>query len=274
MEVRAEDGSLHSNFTIRSPSRTLSLHNLTEGKGYTVQLAAINAAGMGPPSVPIRIPPNPDPDPEEYQTLDPDVEPNGDGTGGEGSNLFKETWFIVLIGVLSFLLLGALVFFLLLKRRLAHNKSLKHGEHESKEGSTSLSPPSTSRSRIFPHSPDGLERKSYGNTSSSSSDRENLWIDPRWKPVEYEHNSEAKLLNWTPENPLIGRAVFSPSPIFFARLEGEDREDDDNLCREGDVSDGVFGGGTGIGEERFGFSGALCLHVHLPHFSRPSPSGE
>ncbi|CAG0880475.1 unnamed protein product [Darwinula stevensoni] len=180
VEVRSEDGSLHSNFTIRSQSRSLSLHNLTEGKGYMIQLAALNAAGMGPLSVPVRISPHPSPDPEEYQTLDPDEESDGEGTGGEGNNLLRETWFIVLIGVLSFLLLGALVFFLLLKRRLAHNKSLKH---------------------------DGLERKGYGNTSSSSSDRENLWIDPRWKPVEYEHNSEAKLLNWTPENPLIGKVM-------------------------------------------------------------------
>lgn len=102
----------HAEMSFGPNITSIVLSNLTEGRSYYVRVAAFTLVGGGPWSSPLKI------------TMDPaSIDLNPHPTSIDGSTeILKEVWFIILMGVLLFIFLLLLVVILYTKRKQHHGK--------------------------------------------------------------------------------------------------------------------------------------------------------
>ncbi|XP_054715413.1 roundabout homolog 2-like [Uloborus diversus] len=112
--------TLHSNLTTNGTTTSIVLKNLTAGMTYKVRAEAFTRAGIGPST------------PLVGMVIDPRLSSSSDGSGGlrrrsNGSGfgaVFRQPWFIALLGCSVFLLLSAFLVAVFFRRRNAWKKAL------------------------------------------------------------------------------------------------------------------------------------------------------
>jgi len=119
VEVRGNESRIHAEMDFAANISTIVLNNLTLGKIYWVRVAAFTSVGPGPFSEPVEVS-------MDLVFLDPRSDHDGvtaetGGGGGTAAQLVKEPWFIILMGVLIFVIL-ALLLITLYSRRKSHGK--------------------------------------------------------------------------------------------------------------------------------------------------------
>jgi hypothetical protein len=121
VEVRGNDSRIHAEMDFTANISSIVLNNLTLGRVYWVRVAAFTAAGPGIFSEPVELS-------MDLLFLDARSEHNGvtaetggGGGGGSWSQLVKEPWFIILMGVLLMVLFFLLTITLYSKRK-SHGK--------------------------------------------------------------------------------------------------------------------------------------------------------
>ena len=101
-----------TNITINASTSSLMLANLTEGVTYTVSVAAVNRAGLGPFSKPAML--RLDPITKQLDTTYNQRYPiNSDHM----DDFLTQTWFIVLLGVILLIIMLSFAIMVFIKRK-------------------------------------------------------------------------------------------------------------------------------------------------------------
>ncbi|XP_049767979.1 protein sax-3-like [Schistocerca cancellata] len=168
IQIKGKGSKVLAQMTLNATTTSVLLNNLTTGSSYTARVVAYTRVGLGPFSAPAPLVM----DPALLHQYPPRAHPSESGAAG---GVVRETWFLVLMGVLIIAMAVGLVGFIYLRRRQALSKELGH-----------LSVPVV-----------------HGNDIPQlnlMNGKETLWIDRGWRPTDCADKDssgllETKLLN-------------------------------------------------------------------------------